>query len=59
MSRRLLSSVFTRTAYATDAMISRNIGKWWSRRRGWIVGSLILDEVFSLRCMRSLKGGAA
>lgn len=59
MSRRLLSSVFTRTAYATDAMLCRNIRAWWSRRRGWIVGSLILDEVFTLRCMRALKGGAA
>lgn len=59
MSRRLLSSVFTRTAYATDAMVCRNVSKWWSRRCGWVVGSLIRDELFTLRCMRALKGGAA
>jgi len=45
--------------YKTSDILWRNISKWWSRRGGWIVNSLVLDEVFSLRCMRSLKGGAA
>lgn len=59
MSRRLISSVFQRTAYVTDAMVCRNVSKWWSRRCGWVVGSLIRDELFTLRCMRSLEGGVA
>ena len=57
MIRRPLA--FRLGGYATAPLLWRNIRAWWSRRRGWIVGSLILDEVFSLRCMRSLKGGAA
>jgi hypothetical protein len=45
--------------YSTAALLGRNIRAWWSRRGGWIVNSLIMDEVFTLRCMRAVKGGAA
>jgi hypothetical protein len=55
--RLLLSSVADRTAYATPALIKRNVAKWRSRRGGWLINSLIMDECFILRCMRSLKGG--
>lgn len=57
MIRRPLA--FRLGGYKTTALLGRNITKWWSRRGGWIVNSLIFDEVFSLRCMRSLKGGVA
>ena len=55
MIRRLLSSVADRTAYATPALIGRNIAKWWSRRGGWLINSLIMDECHTLRCMRALE----
>jgi len=55
--RRLISTLSG--GYATAALIGRNVGKWWSRRRGWIVCSLILDELFTLRCFQSLEGGAS
>ncbi len=35
-------------------MIERNIRAWGSRRGGWIVNSLIMGELFTLRCMRAL-----
>lgn len=57
MIRRPLG--FRLGGYVTAALLGRNVRAWWSRRGGWIVNSLLLDEVFSLRCMRSLKGGAA
>ncbi len=57
MIRQLLSTLSG--GYATPALIKRNISKWWSRRSGWVVCSLILDELLTLRCMRALEGRAA
>jgi hypothetical protein len=58
MIRRVLCYVAC-PGYSSPSMAARNIRAWWSRRGGWIVNSLLLDEVFQLRCMRALEGGAA
>jgi hypothetical protein len=55
--RRRLSTIAG--GYATPALVRRNIAKWWPRRGGWIINSLILDECHTLRCLQSLEGGAA
>lgn len=52
MIRRLLSTFHG--GYRPAALLGRNIRAWWSRRGGWIVNGLLLDEVFTLRCMRTL-----
>ena len=60
MIRRLpLSFLSGVPGFASPNLICRNIRSWWSRRGGWIVNSLIMDEVFTLRCMRALEGRAA
>ena len=56
MIRRLLSTLSG--GYTSAALLRRNVAKWWSRRGGWIVNSLIMDECFTLRCMRALEGRA-
>ena len=57
MIRRLISQLSG--GYKSPALIGRNIAKWMSRRGGWIVNGLILDECHTLRCMRALERGAA
>lgn len=57
MIRRLLSTFHG--GYTSGALLRRNVAKWWSRRSGWVVCSLILDELLTLRCFQSLEGGAA
>lgn len=57
MIRRRLSTIAG--GYATPALVRRNIAKWWSRRGGWLINSLIMDECHTLRCLQSLEGGAA
>jgi hypothetical protein len=54
--RRLLPTLAG--GYKSPALIGRNIAKWMTRRGGWIVNGLILDEVFQLRCMRALDPAA-
>ena len=53
MIRRPLA--FRLGGYKTAALLGRNVRAWWSRRGGWIVNSLIMDELFTLRCMRALE----
>jgi len=55
--RRLLST--SSFGYRPADLLRRNIRAWWSRRGGWIVNGLILDECHTLRCMRALEGRAA
>lgn len=57
MIRRLLSTFHG--GYTSGALLRRNVAKWWSRRSGWVVCSLILDELLTLRCLQSLEGGAS
>lgn len=56
MIRQLLSTLSG--GYATPALVRRNVSKWWSRRGGWLINSLIMDECHTLRCMRALEGRA-